>query len=308
MNKVSTNDFKNYRAQVQRQLIKPASYFLSEAQDILDNGVNLTGDTMPWEHTHDKFRFREGEVTVWAGVNGNGKSIIMGQIALWLTKTTSVLIASMEMKGSMTVARMCRQGFGGAKPNNQFYQRFKDETDLRLWIYDATDTVESNDILAMIDWSAEQKGIKHIMIDSLMMCGVNQDDNESQKNFMSKITTKAKQHNIHIHLVAHCRKSPAGVKSHTPTKQDIAGSANIANLAFNVILIHLNEVKVQARKDGEFVDPFDYDGYMIIDKQRNYEFTGMWGFYYEPDSQQWTNDTPMSLKYNPNNQPMAMAW
>jgi len=34
----------------------------------------------------------------------------------------------------------------------------------------------------------------------------------------------------------------------------------------------------------------------------------MWGFYYEPDSQQWTNDTPMSLKYNPNNQPMAMAW
>jgi len=308
MNTVSSNDFRNYRAQVQRQLIKPASHFLSEAQDILDNGVNLTGDTMPWEHTHDKFRFREGEVTVWAGVNGNGKSIIMGQIALWLTKTTSVLIASMEMKGSMTVARMCRQGYGGSKPSSEFYQRFKDETDLRLWIYDATDTVDSEDILAMIDWSAEQKDVKHIMIDSLMMCGVNQDDNENQKNFMSKITTKAKQHNIHIHLVAHCRKSPAGVKSHTPTKQDIAGSANIANLAFNVILIHLNEVKVQARKDGEFVDPFDYDGYMIIDKQRNYEFTGMWGFYYEPDSQQWTNDTPASLRYHPKNQPMAMRW
>lgn len=308
MNKVEMGDFKNYRAQVQRQLIKPASAFLEKAQILLENGISHTGDKMPWERTHDKFRFREGEVTIWSGINGNGKSQVMGQVAMWLTKTTSVLIASMEMKGEITVARMLRQGFGGAKPSGDFYQRFKDETDLRLWIYDATDTVDSEDILAMIDWSAEQKDVKHIMIDSLMMCGVNQDDNESQKNFVGRLTTKAKQHNIHIHLVTHCRKAPAGMKGYFPSKFDIAGSSTISNLAFNIIIIHLNEEKQKARDKNEATDFRDPDGFMRIAKQRNGEFTGTWGFWYEPDSLQWTNDTQMSLQHNPKNQPMAMRW
>ena len=308
MNKVITGDFKNYKAQKQRQLIKPASAFLEQAKILLEQGISHTGDKMPWERTHDKFRFREGEVTIWSGINGNGKSQVMGQVAMWLTKTTSVLIASMEMKGEITVARMCRQGYGGAKPTAEFYQRFKDETDLKLWIYDATDTVESDDILAMIDWSAEQKGVKHIMIDSLMMCGVNQDDNETQKNFVGRLTTKAKQHNIHIHLVTHCRKSPAGMKNYVPGKFDIAGSSTISNLAFNIIIIHLNEEKQLARDRNEATDFRDPDGFMHIAKQRNGEFTGNWGFWYETESLQWTDDDSMSLQYNPDNKPMAMRW
>lgn len=308
MNKVENGDFRNYRAQKQRQLIKPASDFLDKAQVLLEQGISHTGAKMPWERTHDKFRFREGEVTIWSGQNGSGKSQVMGQVAMWLSKTTSVLIASMEMKGEVTVARMCRQGYGGLKPTPEFYQRFKNETDLKLWIYDATDTVESADIIAMIDWAAEMKDVKHIMIDSLMMCGVNQDDNESQKNFVGKLTTKAKQHNIHIHLVTHCRKAPPGMKNYMPGKYDIAGSSTISNLAFNVIIIHLNDEKQKARDDNEFVDFRDPDGFMNIAKQRNGEFTGLWGFFYDNDSLQWTDDDPMSMQYNPDNKPMAMAW
>jgi twinkle protein len=308
MNKVTAGDFKNYQAHTQRQLVKPASDFLDKAQVLLEQGIHLTGDKMPWERTHDKFRFREGEVTIWSGINGNGKSQVMGQVALWLIKTTNVLIASMEMKGEVTVARLLRQGYGGAKPDADFYKRFKDETDLRLWIYDATDTVQSNDILAMIDWSAEQNGVKHIMIDSLMMCGVNQDDNESQKNFVGRLTTKAKQHNIHIHLVTHCRKSPVGMKDYFPGKFDIAGSSTISNLAFNIIIIHLNEQKQIARDNKEVLEFKDPDAFMRIAKQRNGEFTGTWGFWYDLESLQWTDDDAMSLRYSPQNLPIPMIW
>jgi hypothetical protein len=47
---------------------------------------------------------------------------------------------------------------------------------------------------------------------------------------------------------------------------------------------------------------------MRIAKQRNGEFTGSWGFWYETESLQWTDDDSMSLQYNPNNEPMAMRW
>ncbi len=54
---------------------------------------------MPWTKTHDSFAYREGEVTVYAGSNGGGKSLITGQIALHLVKQNqSVCIASFEMK------------------------------------------------------------------------------------------------------------------------------------------------------------------------------------------------------------------
>ena len=68
-----------------------------KTMEILVNGVNSVGDKLPWVKTHNMFRFREGELTIWAGVNGNGKSLVMGQTALWLMRHTPVLIASMEM-------------------------------------------------------------------------------------------------------------------------------------------------------------------------------------------------------------------
>ena len=296
MKKLKLEEFKNYKAKQQRQHIVPASDFLSKAELLLNNGIHLTGDKMPWEKTHDKFRFREGELTIWSGINGNGKSQVMGQVALWLSQHTSVLIASMEMKAEVTVARMVRQAAGCSKPEKGFYNEFRDRTDDNLWIYDQTDTVDSEDILAMIDWSAERLNIKHIMIDSLMMCGVNQDDNESQKNFVSHLTTKAKQHNIHIHLVTHARKAPVGLKDYFPNKFDIAGSAAITNLAFNILICHLNTEKQRARDNNEPTSYTDPDGYMCIAKQRNGEFTGNFGFWYHSDSLQWTeeySDLPM---------------
>ena len=98
MNIIKDEDFRDYMAQSQRQSIRPASDFVDEAMEILVNGVNSVGDKLPWPKTHDLFRFREGELTIWAGVNGNGKSLVMGQTALWLMRHTPVLIASCHQK------------------------------------------------------------------------------------------------------------------------------------------------------------------------------------------------------------------
>jgi twinkle protein len=39
---------------------------------------------MPWSKAIGEFNFRPGEVTLYAGSNGGGKSLITGQIALRL--------------------------------------------------------------------------------------------------------------------------------------------------------------------------------------------------------------------------------
>jgi len=290
MNNVSASEFRGYKAKSPRQFIKPVEDFLEEAEEILSQGIHLTGDKTPWPMLDNRFRFREGEVTIWSGYNGSGKSMVMGQCALYMADESSVLIASMEMKGSVTVARMLRQGFGGRHPNKFFIDKFKKRTENKLWIYDQTDNVAVSDIMSMIDWAAEKKGVKHIMIDSLMMCGVNQEVGDSQKNFMAQLCTKAKEFNIHIHLVAHSKKPPQGLKNYIPNRYDISGSAKIADLAFNVIIINPNEKK---KKDREMNNPTawdDPDGWFIVDKQRNGEWTGNFGFFFHGESLRCTEE------------------
>jgi twinkle protein len=300
MNIIKDEDFRDYIAQTQRQSIRPASDFVDEAMDMLENGISNVGDTLPWIKTHDTFRFREGELTIWAGVNGNGKSLVMGQTALWLIKHTSVLIASMEMSPKQTIARMLRQGYGGSKPDQEFAEIFKDRTDFNLWVYDQTGSIESDKIIGMIHWAAEKKGIKHIMIDSLVKCGVNQDNNEAQKRFVDALCWTAKHYKVHIHLVNHMRKPHGEAKNYTPDKFSIKGAGEITDLADNVLIVHRNAEKYDAVINNEPCDSEDPDGFIYCLKQRNGEWEGLYNFWWNPDAQQWVpeQDTAKMIWYD----------
>ncbi len=290
MNIIKNEDFRNYVAEEQRQSIKPASDFVDEAMNILVNGVQATGDKLPWPKTHDLFRFREGELTIWAGVNGNGKSLVMGQVALWLMRHTPVLIASMEMAPRQTVARMLRQASGRELPDKEFSDLFKEVSDMNLWIYDQTGTVKPDRIIGMIHWAAKEKGIKHIMIDSLVKCGVNQESNESQKNFVDALCWAAKHYNIHIHLVNHMRKPMGAAKDFVPDKFSIKGAGEITDLADNVLIVHRNAEKKDAIMNGDSYSDADPDGFIFCNKQRNGEWEGMFSFWWQEQSQQWLEE------------------
>ena len=67
--------------------VHEAEVWLDEMQSELGQPVKKDeGVTMPWPKTHNSFKFRPGEVTLYAGSNGGGKSLITGQIALGLIK------------------------------------------------------------------------------------------------------------------------------------------------------------------------------------------------------------------------------
>jgi len=291
MNIIQDTDLLEFTGKQESQSICNYVDFQSATINRIQQGTKVFGDAMPWDKTLDKFRFRPGEITIWAGVNGNGKSLVMGQCALWLMPYTGVLIASMEMKPAATMARMVRQASGYENPSKGYMEKFFADSH-KLWIYDQLDTVESDRILGMCHYAATECGVKHIMIDSMVKCGISPDDYAKQKEFVDKLTWVAKRYDIHVHLVVHMRKGAN--ETEIPDKFSVKGAGEITDLCDNLLIVARNlkkDRKVRELKNGKSLDPDiekQPDCFLRVAKQRHGEWEGMWGFWWHSPSQQWT--------------------
>jgi twinkle protein len=277
-------DFLAFVGAQESQFIRPASDWYDAVRDRLLLGVSQHGDALPWSETQARLRLRPGETTIWAGVNGHGKSLVLGQTMLWLLPATSVLIASLEMPPAATLARMLRQASGGEVPSLAFIQRWLAWTDERLWIYDQTDTVAPERILGMVCYAARELRIRHVVIDSLVKCGMAPDDYPAQKTFVDRLCWAAKTHGIHLHLVHHIRKRER--EEHVPDKYDIKGAGEITDLADNVLIVHRNKAKERRCEAGEASDPQEPDAQLLVVKQRHGEWEGRVRLYFDRPSQQ----------------------
>ena len=76
-------DFQKYLEETEQyQKVRPISVFVDEIEEDIKNPKPDAKCFMPWKLAETSFHFRPGEVTVYAGSNGGGKSLITGQIAL----------------------------------------------------------------------------------------------------------------------------------------------------------------------------------------------------------------------------------
>jgi twinkle protein len=276
--------------------VHEASAYLEEMKVDLASPVKEVTHVMPWSKSHESFRFRAGEVTIYAGSNGGGKSLITGQIALGLIKQSQKLcIASFEMKPKRTLFRMLRQ-FTGKNIEAPMFQgkvqmltkeidRFKTFADKRLFIYDQQGTTSSDQVIAMARYCAVELNIKHVFIDSLMKCVAGEDDYNAQKHFVDELTAVARDHQIHIHLIHHIRKLQN--EETQPNKNDIKGSGAIADQVDNVLLMWRNKKKehdLNAGKTNKIAEP---DAMLMCEKQRNGESEEWFNLWYHRDSQQF---------------------
>jgi twinkle protein len=102
---------------------------------------------------------------------------------------------------------------------------------------------------------------------------------------VDELTAIARDHGMHIHLVHHIRK-PA-TEDHKPNKYDYKGSGAITDQVDNVISVWRNKAKEKKREAGGQVDARDPDALLICDKQRNGEWEGNIGLWFDPASQQF---------------------
>jgi len=266
-----------------------ASSYVDDVIAYYHAGEPIKGAKMPWQKTHNFIRFRPGEVTLWAGMNGHGKSLVLGQIMLGFTADKQrTCIASMEMKPSISLARICRQAFGTTLPDADFIRRFHSATDGLLWLYDQQGSVRPAMMLAVVRYCADKLRVDHFVIDSLMKCGIDEDDFNKQKHFVDALTAVARDTGIHIHLVAHSRKKADEYSP--PGKMDVKGTGTITDQVDNVITVWRNKRKEAEIQEGINKSAHDPDALLICDKQRNGEWEGRIGLWFLPHALQFVEN------------------
>ena len=278
----------------EQQYIAPISDYIDEVKLRIATGPTQYGEKLPWKKTHDNVRFRPGEVSLWAGINGHGKSLLLAQVLLWLPHEQRSLIASLEMPPASTIDRMCRQTLPSGIPSDKYIDEFAQATD-NIWIYDQTDTVPTDRILAMVNYAAKELGMNHLMIDSLVKCGIAPDDYGKQKNFVDRLCWIAKSNKVHIHLVHHVRKGDKEGKA--PDKFDIKGAGEITDLVDNVFIVHRNKDKERKIEAKMAVGELEPDAVIAVAKQRHGGWEGTIPLYFHKASQQFMGAPDHPLRW-----------
>lgn len=294
MKVITDEDVLGLIGEQQSQYVSQASEWTDKVIQRINGDVATTGDCLPWSKTHNLIRFRPGEVTIWGGYNGHGKSQLVGQVCAW-NLHKKWFLASMEMKPEASMERMNRQTAGCRDVATDYIRRFMSWTDNRLWIYDQTDTVASERILGVILYAAKKLGVNHIIIDSLMKCGFKGSKDQISTNqvaFVDRLCWIAKSNNIHIHLVHHMRKGEGNKgEFECPGKHDFRGAGEIVDLVDNAIICHRNKQKEEIMAGNDEGKKAKHEGapdqLMNVVKQRHGEWEGKISLWFHQDSLQY---------------------
>ena len=277
-------DFLKFAGLQESQYLEPTTTFLDEVKERFNYGYEVTGEKLPWHKTYELVGIRDGEVSLWAGINGHGKSLVLGQVFAWFPRDVKCLIASLEMKPAATIQRMCKQAMRTSHPTTLAIDEFGEKTD-NIWIYDQNDSVPAEKILGMCHYVAQEMGIKQIMIDSLMKCGISPEDYPRQKEFVDRLCWCAKSENIHIHLVHHIRKGDKELS--IPDKFDIKGAGEITDLVDNVFIVHRNKAKERAKENNNHDKDKEPDQIIRVSKQRHGEWEGSINLWWHSQTNQF---------------------
>lgn len=211
-----------------------------------------------------------GSLNVLSGRNSSGKSTILNQIyiAEAINQGYKTFLFSGELVGGnvkywllQTLANeeqfaeyTAKDGHKYKKVTMQAKEKIVNDMKDRFFLYDSDDYK----IEAMIEKMtilAKRYGVRVFVIDNLMTVESSlKDKYEAETDIVKRLKNFAKKYNALVHLVAHPRKS----MNDEIEKDDVAGSANITNLADYVTTI-------SRAKDEEQ----EYDAILKILKNRH---------------------------------------
>ena len=207
--------------------------------------------------------WKEGQLTVIFGRNGEGKTTFISQIiAHCLEKKVKTFLYSGEMSNDKIQNWIYRQLVG----NKQGYLRaIQTKYNLKTEVNPATikiikqwhketfylfdrqaDAVNRNldSFFKLMEMSAQRYSVKLFVIDNLMSKLEENADSlySDQANFVQRCKDFAINNKCHVVLIAHPNKEKQEINNGKPNleKTDISGSNNIANKADNIIAVERN--------------------------------------------------------------------
>lgn len=195
--------------------------------------------------------FFGGELSVWTGKRGGGKSTLIGQLLLEAVQQGHHVCAySGELAAWRFKEWVSLQAAGPEHVTEKadpysgkvFYtvpeliQRRIDEWWAgRFFLYDNRLASDEDSILSMFEFAVRRHGCCVFLVDNLMTTRFttsrDSDFYRAQSNFTGRLMEFAKKHEVHVHLVAHPRKTEG---TRALDADDVGGSGDITNRADNV--------------------------------------------------------------------------
>ncbi len=205
--------------------------------------------------------FLMGELSVWTGKSGQGKSTLLGQLLLEsIHQDYGVCAYSGELRADRFQYWTNLQAAG---PNyiEQYFDTVKKRpvgyvpkpisSQIRewyrgkFWLYDnniLSSSPEESGIIKLFTYAARRYDCKVFLVDNLMTSRFEGGKSDSdyyraQSTFVGDLVHFAKAYNAHVHLVAHPRKTQGKVD-----KESVSGSGDISNRADNVFSVERAEI------------------------------------------------------------------
>lgn len=304
---------------------------LSKAEDFdINNAEGLYTGIKDLDNQIYKIVF--GTVNIVTGKSGEGKSIFVNQIAICqaLQQGYDVFVFSGELptphlKNWVETNMIGRENItmenGHIRHlNTEARNKMRQWYSGRVMVYDDSYDTTAKALLIKMEEMARKFGTKVFLIDNLMMVDLECSEEgrlQAEKNFIKELIFFAKKFNVLVFLVAHPRKIGGDIRI---SKEDIAGSSNIVNLAHTVFSVHRytkQEKEGEEKPNGEYFkgkEPKEYDTVVEVLKNR---ITGLlpecemyfdynsYRFYRTPEElwmrYKWNTDTSPLPTTDPNN-------
>ncbi len=274
-------DFKRYVAVSKNN----ADVVRTSKIDLVDAfyGERKKGDPLPWPKTSDMITLRPAETSLWPGVSSHGKSLVLNQIAFHLAAMgKKIAIASLEMMPTDTLARAARQMAGCEKPTPEYLRGFSQWADDKVFLMGTLGIVPPQRVLDFLRFSVERLGCSHLIVDNLTKVIRDESDAPAMKTFVDDLCSIARDYKVHVHLVAHTRKTESEYAR--PDKFDVRGSQSTVDQVDNVIAVFRNKKKedvLATEKDPVKRGDWESkpDSLLLVQKQRHFAWEGAIGLY-----------------------------
>lgn len=286
--------------------IKRPDDFREEVLDHYKNDPAMEGFDTPW-YPALPWRIRRSEFTIFTGFSGSGKTQGLNQLIIHLIdKGLKVMDASLEVRPGTTLYYMTRCAMGKKEATGAEAGACVKALGENLFFLDCIGTVTSERILNAMEYTRKRHGVDVFVIDSLFKCGLSAEDWNAQRVFADRLTSFCNTTGAHVILVAHSRKVQSGNEFAIPSKSDVAGSSDLTNAAFNVLVFWRNKMKKRKLDEARQKIPADtetisewidkHDGKIMIDKQR-------FGEGHEAEVFTWYDGDSCQFSYERNRKP-----
>lgn len=266
------------------------------------------GYALPWSKIAGKVQFRPGELTLWTGATGAGKSQALGHAIVDMAdQGARICIASLEMMPAQLLRRSVKQAGNTDRPSEPYIREVIRWLDDRLWIFGHVGKAGTARLLEVFEYARARYGCDVFVVDSLMRLGLGADDYTGQEKAVFELVSWAVEKGVHVHLVAHARKQDRGNGSNgsVPDAEDVKGTSEIASNAANVIGVWRNrklEDEVRQTREavarGDIIEEAKLPDLLAkptvilnVAKQRNGDFEGKVGLWFSVESYQYRSST-----------------